>query len=177
MQAIPNPDHDTGPVGPLGRLTGRKVLLIFVLFFGTIIAADTFLLTSAIRTFTGLETTSPYKAGQLYNAEIAMAHAQDARGWTLAARAARGSDGAVTVTAEASDRSGSPLIGRVLQAALQRPTDGRADRTGVTLKPTGTPGRYAGTVDAVAPGQWDLVVDVIEEGERAFRRKVRVMLP
>lgn len=177
MQAISNPEHDSGPVGPLGRLTGRKVALIFGLFFGTIAAADTFLLTSAIRTYTGAETSSAYKAGQLYNAEIALAHAQEARGWTLTTDATRGADGSARISAELADRDGRALAGRALEARLQRPTDGRADRTGVTLEPTGVGGRYAGSLDAVAPGQWDLVVDVMEESERVYRRKVRILLP
>ena len=50
------------------RLTGRKVLLIFLAFFGTIFAADIFLLTSALRTWSGLEERSAYSAGKRYNA-------------------------------------------------------------------------------------------------------------
>jgi hypothetical protein len=38
------------------------------------------------------------------------------------------------------------------------------------------PGVYAAVVDGVAPGQWELVVDVLEDGERAFRRKSRIIL-
>ncbi len=49
------------PVSPF-RLTGRHVLLAFVGFFATIAAADAVLVSSALRTFTGLEAASPYHA-------------------------------------------------------------------------------------------------------------------
>jgi nitrogen fixation protein FixH len=156
-------------------LTGRKVLFMFAAFFGTIASADAILITSAVRSWSGAETTSAYKAGQLYNSEIALAQAQDARGWALASEAARQADGSVRVSVAAKDRLGAPLTRRAVTATLQRPTDKRADRT-VELG-EGAAGSYAALLFDLAPGQWDLVVDVVEEGERAFRRKTRVVLP
>jgi nitrogen fixation protein FixH len=156
-------------------LTGRKVALIFLAFFGTVASADAFLVVSAVTTWSGTDATSPYKAGQLYNSELALARSQDASGWTVVASAKRGEDGLVHVAAGARDRDGTALAGRTVTATLQRPTDKREDKT-ATLFEEST-GTYGATVDGVAAGQWDLVVDVLDNDTRAFRRHVRVVLP
>src|SRR3712207_788156 len=87
-------------------LTGRRVFLIFAAFFGTVASADAFLITSAVRTWSGTEANSAYKAGQLYNGELAQARAQDARGWMLQPMVAREADGAVRVAVDLRDRAG-----------------------------------------------------------------------
>jgi nitrogen fixation protein FixH len=166
----------TPAAGGAGRLTTRKVGLIFALFFGTIFSADAFLVVSAVRTYSGTETTSAYRAGQLYNAEIALARSQAALGWRLEPAADRAPDGTVTVRAILEDERGAALSRRSVQATLQRPTDRRADHAAVPLAETSEPGRYAGVADGIAPGQWDLVVDVVEGADRVFRRKARVVL-
>jgi nitrogen fixation protein FixH len=155
-------------------LTGRRMFFIFAAFFGTIASADAFLVASAVRTWSGTEATSPYKAGQLYNGQLAEARAQDARGWTLSPTVSRGPDGAVRVAVTLRDRAGAPLAGETVTATLQRPTDKRADR-GLDLTEA-APGLYAAVGHDLAPGQWDLVVDVLQGSERSFRRKVRVVL-
>jgi nitrogen fixation protein FixH len=156
-------------------LTGRKVALIFVTFFGTIASADAFLIFSAVTTWSGTDATSAYKAGQLYNSEFALARSQNASGWTVSAGAQRRDGGRVHVSARAQDLSGSVVSGRTVTAILQRPTDQREDkRTNLIEESAGT---YAAIVDAVSPGQWDLVVDILEGDTRVFRRRSRVLLP
>jgi len=163
----------TASSSPRG-LTGRKVFLMLAAFFGTVASADAFLLVSAVQTWSGTDATSPYKAGQLYNGELALARSQDARGWTLTIGAEREPDGAVRITAEAKDVNGAALTGRELGAVLERPTDKRADRKAALVE--GSAGSYVAVIEDVAPGQWDLVVDVLDGGEREFRRRVRVVL-
>ncbi|HEX8664303.1 MAG TPA: FixH family protein [Beijerinckiaceae bacterium] len=155
-------------------LTGRKVLLAFVLFFGTIASADGFLLWSAVRTWSGAETTSAYKAGQLYNGELSQARAQAARGWRLDMTVERAPGGGAAVRVVGQDADGAALANKKIAAVLQRPTDKRADRS-VDLA-EGPRGAYAGEIARIAPGQWDLVVDVSKDGALAYRRKIRVVL-
>ncbi len=160
---------------PAGRrLTGRKVLLIFIGFFGVIVSADTFLIVSALRSWSGAETTSAYKAGQLYNEEIRLARLQAERGWRIVPTVERAADGAASIVVDVRDRSGEPLGGRAIEASLQRPTDKRGDRSVALVEETH--GRYRGALAPIAPGQWALVLDVVEGGERAYRRKSRVVL-
>lgn len=156
-------------------LTGRKVMMIFAGFFGVIFMANLFLLFAATGTFTGAETTSAYRAGLLYNQEAARARTEAGRGWELALGARRQPDGAVRIEARMTDLQGRPISGKRLTAVLRRPVDYRADRS-VELV-AGGDGRYAAPVEDVPAGQWDIVVEVIEDGERAFRRQTRTVLP
>ena len=156
-------------------LTGRKVFLIIACFFATFITADSFLLVMAVRSFSGTEATSAYKAGQLYNGELERARAQEARHWSVAVRAVRDSSGDLRVTADLRDSEGRSLTGRTVTASLERPTDRREDRSADLVEVA--PGRYDAPVPRVAAGQWDLVVDVLENGERAFRRRTRIVVP
>lgn len=162
------------PPRAAGCLTGRKVLAILVAFFGTVAAADAVLFISATRTWSGLEVSSPYRAGQLYNAELRRARTQDALGWHLDASAARLPAAAVAVTVTLSDGAARPLRGKALHARFERPTDKRKD-VDVALAEVAA-GTYAAQVGSVAPGQWDLVVEVGGEDGVAFRRKHRVIL-
>jgi nitrogen fixation protein FixH len=165
----------TTTVSSSGGLTGRKVFLILACFFGTVATADTFLVLSAVRTWSGTEATSAYKAGQLYNSELALARSQEALGWRVALNAERAPDGSVRLTAEVKDAGGEPLAGRTLAAVLQRPTDQKADRKATLVE--GSAGNYLALVEDVAPGQWDLVVDVLDGGDREYRRRARFVLP
>ncbi len=155
-------------------LTGRKVCVIFACFFGTVASADALLITSAVRTWSGTEANSAYKAGQLYNGELAQARAQENLGWSLDATASREANGTVRIMVGLSARDGRPVAGGAVKANLERPTDKREDRS-LDLTEA-RPGIYAALAHDLAPGQWDLVVDVLKDGERAYRRKTRVVL-
>ncbi|OAH22436.1 FixH family protein [Methylorubrum sp. B1-46] len=159
---------------PSAGLTGRTVFAIFAAFFGTVACADAFLVTSAVRTWSGLEEPSPYRASQRYNAELERARAQSAQGWILDGTVAReGQTGAaVTVSLQAADAA--PLTGRTLRTRLERPTDKRADRTLAVAETV--PGLYVGRLPAVSAGQWELVVEVLDGDDVTFRRRHRVIL-
>ncbi|TNC08075.1 FixH family protein [Methylobacterium terricola] len=170
MQTIasPRPSH------PSGRLTGRKVLLIFVAFFGTVASADAFLVTSAFRTWSGLDEPSPYQASQRYNAELRRAAEQDALGWRLDATAIRNPAAVASIHVTLADDGGEPVRGKVVEARLERPTDKRQDlRVNLIEVSAGT---YSARAEPVARGQWDLVVEVVGANGVAFRRRHRVVL-
>jgi nitrogen fixation protein FixH len=103
-----------------------------------------------------------------------MARSQDARGWNLSLKTERESDGAVRLAAELRDAGGQALGGRKLTAVLQRPTDQRGDRKAALVE--AATGSYVTVLEDVAPGQWELVVDVLEGEERLYRRRTRVVL-
>ena len=52
-------------------LTGRKVFLMFVAFFGLIIAVNVTMAVQAVKTFPGLEVANSYVASQTFDADRA----------------------------------------------------------------------------------------------------------
>ncbi|WP_342363992.1 FixH family protein [Terrarubrum flagellatum] len=156
------------------RLTGRAVLLILTGFFGVIAAVNGALIYLAIHSWSGAETSSAYRAGQLFNSEAAQARAQNERGWSLMTEVLRIGRGAKIVV-RVQDRDGAPLSRRNVVASLHRPTAQRED-VSATLQEDAD-GRYGASWPAVASGQWDVIVDVLDGDERQFRRIYRFLLP
>ncbi|MGC2780577.1 MAG: FixH family protein [Bradyrhizobium sp.] len=155
-------------------LTGGMVLAMLLAFFGTVIGVNVFMMKMAISTLPGTEVDSPYSASLAYEKEIAAAHAQDARRWRVEAHIERGAAGAAILQVNARDASGNPVSGLTFQGRLERPADKRADQD-VALAEVGS-GIYRGTAEAIAPGQWDLVLEGDSSGRRMFMSKNRVLL-
>ncbi len=152
--------------------TGRMVFLSLLGFFGVVFAVNGVMIHEALSTFDGLETESAYKAGRMFEQEVAMAKAQEARHWRVDARLTPSADGA-RLDIDARDAAGRPLTGLDATATFERPTDLRLDRD-VAVSET-TPGRFRGSA-ALAPGQWDLVIELSRHGERQFRSINRIVL-
>lgn len=155
-------------------LTGRKVLLMLVAFFGVVIGVNMIMMRLAIQTLPGTEVDSAYSASLTYEKEIAAAHDQNARDWKVDAHIQRSGQGGATLEVEARDSNGRPMSGLKFQGRFERPTDRRADLP-VVLAETGI-GIYRGSAPAIAPGQWDLVLEGAAAGQRMFLSKNRVLL-
>jgi nitrogen fixation protein FixH len=155
-------------------LTGRKVLLMLVAFFGVVFGVNFLMAKLAIDTLPGTEVDSAYSASLGYEKEIALAHDQNARNWKVDAHIQRDADGGATLQVEARDNSGQPLSGLKFQGRFERPTDRRADQP-VALAEMGI-GIYRGTAPLIAAGQWDLVLEGVAAGQRMFLSKNRVLL-
>jgi nitrogen fixation protein FixH len=156
------------------QLTGRMVLLILLVFFGVVIGVNVTMMDLAISTLPGTEVDSPYSASLAYEKEIAAAHAQDARHWEVDAHVERLADGAALLQLTARDKDGRPVSGLKFEGRLERPTDKRADQA--TELSEVDIGVYRGRIDAVAPGQWDLVLEGDKSSQRMFLSKNRVLL-
>ena len=103
------------------ELTGRHVLIIVILAFGTIIAANMTMLFAATGTFPGLVVGNSYVASQGWDART---KAQRALGWSAEIhREARGLRIALT------DRDGNPVKPEDLNVTIGRPTNSGQDRT------------------------------------------------
>lgn len=155
-------------------LTGTKVFLMLVAFFGVVIGVNVTMMKLAIATLPGTDVDSPYAAGLAYDREISAAHEQAARKWQINAHIERRADGGAALQVEARDASGRPMTGLKFGGRLERPTDKRADLA-VELTESGI-GIYRGNAAAVAPGQWDLVIEGDARGERVFLSRNRVIL-
>lgn len=155
-------------------LSGTKVFLMLVAFFGVVIGVNVTMMKLAIATLPGTDVDSPYAAGLAYDREISAAQAQAARRWKVSAHIERRSDGIAVLQVEARDAAGHPLTGLKFGGRLERPTDKRADLA-VGLTEAGI-GIYRGNAASVAPGQWDLVIEGDAKGERVFLSRNRVIL-
>ncbi|QWG19900.1 FixH family protein [Bradyrhizobium sediminis] len=161
------------PVSPK-PLTGGKVLVMLLAFFGVVIGANMIMMRLAIQTLPGTEVDSAYSASLAYEKEIMAAHDQNARNWKVDARIQRGPNGGAMLLVEARDNNGRPMTGLKFLGRFERPTDRRADQP-VELAETGI-GIYRGNAAAIAPGQWDLVLEGDAAGRRMFLSKNRVLL-
>ena len=153
-------------------LTGRMVLAILLAFFSVVIGVNVTMMELAISTLSGMD--SAYSASLDYEKEIKAAHDQEARKWEVDAHVERGADGAGLLQVEARDKAGRPVCGLTFEGRFERPADKRADLE-VTLKEVGI-GIYRGRLEAIAPGQWDLVLKGDAAGQRMFLSKNRVAL-
>ena len=156
------------------QLTGWHVLLMLVAFFGIVIAVNVTMMELAIATLPGTEVDSAYSASLGYEKEIAAARDQDARKWEVDAHIQRAADGAAELQVEAHDKAGRPVTGLKFEGRFERPADKRADLA-VALEEVGI-GVYRGRLEAIAPGQWDLVLEGDARGQRMFLSKNRVLL-
>lgn len=158
------------------RLTGRHVLAMTVGFFGLIFAANIVLVWLALGSFPGTVTDSSYRSSQGWNREIAAAAAQAERGWKVDASARRDADGHAAVAVEARDHDGRPLTGVQFRAVLQRPANRAEDRPVTLREKPGAVGSYAGEIENLAAGQWELVIEADGRDGRLFRSESRVIL-
>jgi nitrogen fixation protein FixH len=162
------------PLASPKPLTGRKVLLMLIAFFGVVIAVNVIMAKLAIQTLPGTEVDSAYSASLAYENDIAAARDQNARNWKVDAHIQRGSDGGATLEVEAHDNSGLPMSGLNFQGRFERPADRRADQA-VTLAEVAS-GIYRGSAPMIGPGQWDLVLEGDAAGQRMFLSRNRVLL-
>ncbi|WP_246742439.1 FixH family protein [Microvirga splendida] len=152
-------------------ITGRTVLIYFLGFFGIVFAMNFYMVRVALSSFSGVETESSYKAGLSFKNDIAAAHAQDARHWSVEATLQRGDNPGMIITAR--DAQGQTLSGLTAEVRLAHPTDKRRD---VVLEFVElTPGQFK-NLTAMPEGRWDLVIGLKRETETVFRSKSRVSL-
>ena len=155
------------------ELTGRMVLGMVLAFFTVIIGVNGYMALKAVSTFGGVDTESSYRAGKMFERDVALARAQDQRHWQVEAKVTPITGGDAIFDIVARDASGAALTGLTAVAQLERPADRRLDR--IVAVSEGMPGRFHGSA-TIPAGQWDLVIDLQREGERVFRSKNRIVL-
>ena len=172
MTAIPGQRSGASP-DRSRELTGRTVLICLVSFFAVVFAVNAVMVRAAISTFGGLETASSYQAGLNFARDMAAASAQEARHWRIDARLLPRPDATIQLELSAHDQIGQPLAGLAATVVLVHPTNRRLDHA-VEMHSDGA-GRFHGTA-ALAPGQWDLVIELARDDERLFRSRKRMTL-
>ncbi len=128
-------------------LTGRKVLVIGLIAFAVVTAANLVLAYHANRTFSGLVISNSYIASQEFNART---RAQEALGWT--ASLAHADD---RLDLEFRNKAGQPVRPAALAVSIGRATTTEDDRV-LDLAHTGA--GYSAPA-ALAPGRWIVTIE------------------
>ena len=179
MSSDPFMSDDAALISPLPakrrerELTGWMVLSLVLAFFAVIIGVNAFMAHEALSTFRGVDTDSSYRAGQLYEREVAMAKAQDGQHWRVDAKVTPAASGSAALDIDARDEVGAPLAGLTATAVFARPTDRGLDRS-IALREDAS-GHFHGSAN-VAAGQWDLIIELSRQDQRLFRSKNRVVV-
>jgi len=155
------------------ELTGRAVLLWLIGFFAVIFAVNGWLVQAATSTFGGLDTPSSYKAGLMFEGEVAKAEAQQALHWRVAGTLKHDRRGEAVLDVSVRDAHGAAVTGLTADATLMHPATAKFDHV-IHLGKIGA-GAFHGEALGHS-GQWDLVIDFYRGGERVYRSRSRVTL-
>lgn len=156
-----------------GGLTGRKVLLMLVAFFGVVGGVNAIMIGVALTTFRGEVADHPYEAGLAFNADIDAARAQEDRHWNVSVHVARGGGGEQALTASFLGADGAPLTGLSVQASFAAPADLYRD-VAVAMHES-APGVYSGAATA-SKGVWDLKITASRGADVLYRSLNRVKM-
>lgn len=148
--------------------TGWHMLLIMVLFFGTIISVNVFMAWNAVRTWSGLVVPNTYVASQQFNGKVEEAKRL----------AASGIDGDLVikdgrVVYRVIDAKGAPVVADDVSATFKRPVDEREDFT-LALIPVAA-GQFVAEREIPA-GQWVIDIATRHEGAKVFHQTLRTVV-
>jgi len=163
----------TARTSPANGIAGRHVLWGLIGFFGVIFAVNALFVYVAEETFSGGDTSDPYRRGLNYNATLRAAERQAERGWQTDVAY---DDKTGRLELSFLDKSALPITGLGIKATLSRPATDREDRR-VAMVET-SPGVYAANV-TLAPGLWVLSVASRKAGAghgTAYRLKRRLFV-
>lgn len=149
------------------EFTGKHMLLVVGLFFGTIIAVNLIMAYFATSSWTGLVVKNSYVASQGFNEKLAAEKAQDALGWNADVGYA---DGAIRY--QLLDAAGKPVLADFAEAELKRPSHEREDQI-ITLLPI--EGAYVADF-ALANGAWDIFVTLKSENGTPYVHRQRIVV-
>lgn len=162
---------------PQRALTGRMVLVIFLAFFGVIIAANTVMMVVAARTYDGVQEEKAYTKGRDYNERLQAAKAQQALNWTVDfEHEAQGDTLTRLVSARFLDADQCPLDNLSVEAEFFSSVEQDHDRTQRLASLGG--GQYQGVVRLPREGRWQFRVRAYENGvERYYLYKESFVRP
>ncbi len=151
-------------------ITGRTVLFWLFGFFGVVFLANGIFIYFALGSFPGVAVDSAYQAGQAYNREIAAARSQADLDWQVSSLLETGG----MLIVRATDRDGAPLYGLRVTAVLRHPAHEAGDIEAEFRGEGG--GRYVAELGRLPKGNWDLVLEIEQNGVRKFKSENRIFV-
>jgi len=146
------------------EFTGWHMAALMFGGFGIIIAVNLFMAFQAVNTFPGLEVRNSYIASQSFDVDRA---AQDGLGWDVGVTL---SPSEITLSIVSA---AGPVQPQITQAILGRATHVGEDQTPAFVWQNGT---FTAPVD-LAPGNWNLRVELQAEDGTLFRRRIPLTIP
>ncbi|MBT3658429.1 MAG: FixH family protein [Rhodospirillaceae bacterium] len=137
-------------------ITGRKVLIAMLSFFGVIIAVNATFVYFALQSWPGLAVDKAFERGRDYNQTLNAARHQDTLKWRSRVAVMALSGGRVRITVQLRAADDGPINGLPVSLTLRRPVHEGADRQ-IALTAGGN-GDYTGTIALIAAGAWDAEV-------------------
>lgn len=147
------------------KFTGKHMLAVLVLFFGTIIAVNLVLAWFAIHSWSGLVAKNGYVESVHFKEHQARITAQEKLGWKTRLRMEKGH-----LIYALKDKNGVGLADLQMTAILGRPTTEKQDKT-VKFR-QGRPGEYL-LLAPVGEGQWQLDVTARNQKGQTYRKIFR----
>jgi nitrogen fixation protein FixH len=149
------------------EFTGKHMLLVVFLFFGTIITVNMIMAYNATRSWTGLVVKNSYVESQKFNDYLAAEAAQDALGWQPSVAYEDG-----VLRYRLADKDGSPIMIEYAEVQLRRPSHEREDQL-LTLYPNGDvyEARYE-----LGYGAWDVFVTTKDETGTPYVHRERILV-
>jgi nitrogen fixation protein FixH len=145
-------------------LTGRTVLIIVLLFFGTVFTVNMSMAWMAVKSFPGLEVENTYVASQNFDSETA---ANARLGWQVESFYKDGMLSLIIL-----DRVGDPVTVAFMDASIGRATHANDD---VTLEFAQSQSPYFQRLQ-LAGGKWELRLKVTATDGTVFRQRHKIFV-
>ncbi len=157
------------------ELTGKHVLIGFILFFGIIFVSNAVMISLAVKTFPGLQSKSAYKAGRNYNQQIERAVDQQQLGWRATVDVDKTDKDRPVVRVVLRDKYQNPLSDLSVSGTLQRTVHSFED-VALEFRKLGN-GVYEVSFDGPAHrGQWRLKVEAVNRAGETFQIEKKVFI-
>lgn len=168
-QALPG----TAVAVPRGQITGRKVLVGLLAFFGVVFAVNGTFVYFAFASWPGLSADRPYGHGLQYNAVLAAADAQAAQGWH-SSLTQQTVGGQVRFQVVLRNANGDPVSGAAARLDLERPI---GEIAGAALPlAEWAPGAYRADASKLPAGRWYATLTATAPGAADYRLRYEIQV-
>ncbi len=149
------------------EFTGKHMLGVLFLFFGTIITVNMILAWFAVTSWSGLIAKNGYVASIDFKAKLEDVERQNALGWKSQLRLEGGH-----LFYAVKDRAGQPIQGLIIIGVIGRPATEAKDQK-VSFREE-KPGQYLARAQT-SDGQWQVDVQAINDKKQRYRKIFRVI--
>lgn len=148
-------------------ITGRHMLIVFVVFFGVVFAVNMFMATVAVRSWTGMVVENSYVASQHFNSDVADLKKSAELGISHRLHIERGR---LLLSLEGAD--GKPLEADDVQIQFERPFGATSEQNLVATRIA--PGQYEATA-SLSAGIWNGQLSALLERGNVWRQPFRLI--